>query len=114
MTLHKSWFAGAWVVLGAWCVLSLGAEQPAGKCRGEGPADAKPTACRAADEFHPDQSRIPTPPPKDAIVLFDGKGTNLFLNKHGQPTDWPVEDGVMTVKSGQRHLHPRQLRDADL
>ncbi len=41
-----------------------------------------------------------TKPPKDAIVLFDGK-TNLFLSMEGTKTDWKIEDGVLTSTRGK-------------
>jgi hypothetical protein len=39
-----------------------------------------------------------TPPPKDAIVLFDGHDTSQWLQRgSGKPAEWPVADGAMTT-----------------
>ncbi len=35
-------------------------------------------------------------PPKNAIVLFDGKDTSKFFHKEGEPCCWKVSNGVMT------------------
>jgi len=38
------------------------------------------------------------PPPKDAIVLFNGRETSQWLQRgSGKPADWPVADGAMTT-----------------
>ena len=42
-----------------------------------------------------------TDPPSDAIVLFDGKNEDQWVNVENQsPATWVVHDGVMTVKKG--------------
>ena len=53
-----------------------------------------------ADDFAPDQSKLPVAPPKDAVVLFDGKDTNLFLSKTGGDVNWPIEDGAIESLRG--------------
>lgn len=49
----------------------------------------------------------PTPPvvsvnpkgiPSDAIILFDDNTTNEFVHQEGQPLQWKVENGIMTVE----------------
>jgi len=71
-----------------------------------------------SDGFAPDQSKIPTPPPKDAVVLFDGNGVNLFLGMDGGPIDWPIEDGALVSSRGggnTNHLVSKlHFRDADI
>ncbi len=42
----------------------------------------------------------PGKPPSDAIVLFDGGGTDAFLNVKGTPCQWPVVKGAMVVRDG--------------
>ena len=42
----------------------------------------------------------PGRPPSDAVVLFDGRGTDAFLNVKGTPCQWPVVNGAMVVKDG--------------
>ncbi len=105
---------GVWA---AWAGLATAGEEKASQSGNAPQQAAEAAACKAAPrDVHPDQSQIPTPPPEDAIMLFDGQGVNLFLNKHGQPADWPVEDGVMTVKSGGVNHVVSQLhfRDAHI
>lgn len=55
----------------------------------------------------------PGKPPSDAIVLFDGGGTDAFLNVKDTPCHWPVVEGAMVVKDGfiVSKLH---FRDAQL
>lgn len=119
MVLRRERLFGALMMAGfaAWAAGAMGGEDKASQS-GDPPQQAAGPASSgtAHRDFQPDQSQIPTPPPPDAIVLFDGKGVNLFLNKHGQPADWPVEDGVMTVKSGGvNHLVSRlHFRDAHI
>src|SRR5437867_6914692 len=36
-------------------------------------------------------------PPKDAIVLFDGKDLSGWTKQDGKPAEWKVEDGSMEV-----------------
>lgn len=73
---------------------------------------------KAKEPFAPNQSDLPVAPPKDAIVLYDGKGTNLFLNKDGGQIDWPIEDGGLVSSSGKRpanHIVSKlHFRDADI
>ena len=68
--------------------------------------------------FAPQQEKLPVQPPEGAIVLFDGKGTNLMLGKSGGPIDWPMEDGVLISTRGDtraNHIVSRlHFRDADI
>ncbi len=67
--------------------------------------------------FRPDQSQLPTPPPADAIVLFDG-ATNRFVSKEGQAVDWPIVEGALVSSRGNtrsNHLCSTELfRDAEI
>lgn len=75
-------------------------------------------AAALADDFAPPQDKLPVPPPKDAVVLFDGKQTNLFFSKQGEKIDWPVEDGTLVSTRGQtrsNHIVSQlHFRDAHL
>ncbi len=68
-------------------------------------------------DFQPDQSKLPTPPPKGAIVLFDGKNPK-FVSMAGKKINWPIKDGalVSTQKRGNvNHLCSQlHFRDADI
>lgn len=69
-------------------------------------------------DFSPDQSKLPVPPPKDAVVLFDGGSTNLFLSKNGGEVNWPIEDGALvSTRAGGNTNHivsKLHFRDADI
>jgi hypothetical protein len=55
-------------------------------------------------------------PPSDAIVLFDGKNVDEWVNvKDKQPALWDVHDGVMTVnKTGGSIETKRRFKDYQL
>ncbi|MCG8586777.1 MAG: DUF1080 domain-containing protein, partial [Pirellulales bacterium] len=61
---------------------------------------------------------MPVPPPKDAIILFDGEGTHQFLSKHGETINWPIEDGcLISTRGGANSNHivsQIHFRDADI
>jgi hypothetical protein len=73
---------------------------------------------KAADEFAPPQTELPVAPPDDAIMLFDGQGTNLFLSMEGGEINWPIQDGTLVSTRGQRrsnHLVSKlHFRDAEI
>ncbi len=81
---------------------------------GESPADAD----AELPPFAPKQDELPVPPPGGAIVLFDGRGTNLFLSKAGKQIDWPVEDGTLVSTRGQERsnhiVSQLHFRDAEI
>jgi len=68
--------------------------------------------------FAPRQDKLPVPPPADAVVLFDGGETNLFLSMSGGEIDWPIEDGALVSTRGTRrtnHLVSQlHFHDADI
>lgn len=41
-----------------------------------------------------------TAAPSDALVLFDGKSLNEWVNDKGVAPEWTIKDGVLTVKPG--------------
>jgi len=64
------------------------------------------------------QAKLPVEPPKDAVVLFDGEGTNLMLSMQGGPIDWPVQQGSLVSTRGQRRANhvvsKLHFRDAEI
>ena len=81
-------------------------------------ADVQPKAEAAREAFEPAQDSLPVPPPDKAIVLFDGRGTNLFLSMEGKEINWPIEDGTLVstqARGRTNHLVSRlHFRDADV
>ncbi len=66
----------------------------------------------------PRPDKLFAPPPADAITLFDGRGTNLFVSTSGGAINWPVEEGALvSTPNGRRsnnlvsRLH---FRDAEV
>lgn len=51
---------------------------------------------------------IGTAPPSDAIILFDGSSLNNWVGRDGNPPQWELKDGVMTVKPGTGDISTRQ------
>jgi hypothetical protein len=43
-------------------------------------------------------------PPKDAIVLFNGKDLSNWTTRDGEPAEWRVEDGYMEVVPGKHDI----------
>lgn len=72
----------------------------------------------AEKPFRPQQDTLPVAPPDDAQVLFDGGNIVRFVNKLGEPADWPVEDGALVSSRGEsrsNHLASTwHFRDADI
>jgi hypothetical protein len=50
----------------------------------------------------------PGKPPSDARILFDGTDLSGWVNDKGQPAQWQVKDGVMTVVSGTGEIRTRE------
>jgi hypothetical protein len=43
-------------------------------------------------------------PPSDAVVLFNGKDFSEWRKRDGNPPEWKLEDGVMTVIKGKSDI----------
>jgi len=54
-----------------------------------------------------------TPPPKDAVVLIDGKDTALWTRRNGEPSTWKIDQGVL-VASDHDILTKREFGDHQL
>jgi len=76
------------------------------------------TRAASAADFAPKQDKLPVAPPDDAIVLYDGQDTNLFLSKQGGEVDWPVKDGSLVSSRGKgrtNHIVSKlHFRDAEI
>lgn len=46
----------------------------------------------------------PVPPPRNAIVLFNGTNTDEWTQLDGSPVQWEVKDNVLTVKPGTGNI----------
>jgi Domain of Unknown Function (DUF1080) len=62
------------------------------------------TAARADDQ----KGESPKPPPKGAIVLFDGKDLSGWTTRSGQPAGWKVQDGYVEIVSGKGDIMTRE------
>lgn len=71
-----------------------------------------------ADDYRPQQDRLPVPAPEDAVVLLGGEGKNLFLSKHGDSADWPMEEGTLVSSRGETRsnhvVSALHFRDAEI
>jgi Domain of Unknown Function (DUF1080) len=79
------------------------AQQAAGQGRGQ-QGDAKPQDTEVWDPV----PKVVTPgavdsaPPSDAIILFDGKNLDEWVNTRDKsPAGWSVHDGIMTVNKAR-------------
>ena len=55
----------------------------------------------------PGPGSLPAPPPKDAIVLFDGKDLSKWAQADGKAAAWIVRDGYFEVRPGSGALVTR-------
>lgn len=55
----------------------------------------------------PGPGALPVPPPKDAVVLFDGGGLSKWAQADGKPAAWIVRDGYFEVRPGSGQLVSR-------
>jgi hypothetical protein len=50
----------------------------------------------------------PKPPPKGAIVLFDGKDLSGWTTRTGKPAQWKVQNGYVEIVSGKGDILTRE------
>ncbi len=49
-----------------------------------------------------------TKAPSDAIVLFNGSGTDEWVHADGRPAEWKVERGALICNSGTGHIYTKR------
>lgn len=66
-------------------------------------------------EYWTPQPRIVTPgnmatqsAPSDAIILFDGKDLSAWQHYNGDPAQWPIKNGVVTVDKSKGDIRTRE------
>jgi len=52
--------------------------------------------------------------PSDAVVIFDGEGTDQLVDPQGGPCPWKVEDGELVVGGGEAAWTKFHFRDAQV
>ncbi len=91
------------VILTAWPPAILAQQPPAGQGRGrKGGARPQDTEVWEPVPKVVTPGAVDSAPPSDAIILFDGKNLDEWVNtRDKEPANWTVQDGVMTVKKGR-------------
>lgn len=56
----------------------------------------------------PGPGALPVPPPRDAVVLFDGKSLEKWVTDSGAPAPWVVRDGYFEVAPGKGGIRTTQ------
>jgi hypothetical protein len=59
-------------------------------------------------EVRPESTTVAIPPPRDAIILFDGNELGAWQTPEGRPAAWKVENGVLEVSPGAGPIQTRQ------
>lgn len=62
----------------------------------------------------PAAAGAPVPPPRDAIVLFDGRDLSEWIGSDGQQSRWAVRDGYVRVVPGAGLVTRRSFGDVQL
>ena len=77
---------------------------------------------KAAQKVQPQMTEFWTPQPKvvasgdiktlsapsDALILFDGKDLNQWVGDDGQPAQWDVHNGIVTVNKKKGSIHTKE------
>src|SRR5215203_5680872 len=73
-------------------MVKAGARDPRHLCRG------------ACDPILTEMKELPA----GALVLFDGRDLDAWVDAHGQPARWRLEDGALVVEPGRGDLITRR------
>ncbi len=60
-----------------------------------------------------DEKSSAAPPPKGAVVLFNGKDLSNWETRNGKPAKWKVRNGYMEVVSGTGDIHTKETFGPD-
>jgi len=94
---------GALVMLTALSAALLGQQPPAPQGRGrQGGARPEDTEVWDPEPKVVTPGAVDSAPPSDAIILFDGKNLDQWVNTRDKsPANWTVQNGVLTVTKGR-------------
>jgi hypothetical protein len=92
----------AGLILGPFCFLSAAEQPPQGDPKATEQWEPVPPVIAAGVR--------PDAPPSDAIILFDGRNLDQWVNtKDHAPAGWKVAHGVMTVDKSVGNIETKQL-----
>ena len=101
-----------WLTAGMVCLAAGAALQAQNK-----PMDTNPAHWKIHDvdraqppvvDPGPSSNERPTPPPSDAIILFDGKDLSRWVSRDGGIAKWKIGKGYMEVVKGSGGISTRQ------
>src|SRR5262245_21999679 len=96
-------------LLGVVSVVSAAQQQPGGRGRGTGPRPEETEVWEPVPAMVTPGPIASVAPPSDAIVLFDGKNLDAWVNQRDKTAaGWTVADGVITVNKRAGNIETKQ------